>query len=104
MDGQRSESLEILTPRGEDPTTIDQTSYGSDGSIEHATGSFDAEGRYRDDLPDARATLTFVGDDRMRATWERRDSRGDWVAWMELEFTRVAPPHIEIRSKDDHSC
>ncbi|GAA4678300.1 hypothetical protein [Nocardioides nanhaiensis] len=103
MGGQRNEGLEIFTPRGEGSSTFDQTSYNSDGTVEHATGSFDAQGRYHNDLPDSRATLTFVGDDLMRASWERRDARGDWVPWMEVELTREAEPHIEIRSKDDHS-
>jgi len=39
----------------------------------------------------------------MRASWQRRDAGGDWTDWMQVEFTRVAAPHVEIRSKDDHT-
>lgn len=101
--GGRKEALEMFTPRQDGTSTFDQVSFDADGSVEHATGSFDDEGRYHNDLGDARAVLTFVGADSMTAIWEQRDLSGRWTPWMRTIFTRVATPHVEIRSKDDHA-
>ncbi len=101
MFGERSESIEFFTPRDGDGQSFDQTSYGADGTVERAVGSFDPDGRYHNDLPDVRATLTFTGTDTMRAHWESR-SDGAWTAWMVVVFTRIGPPDIVIRSRTDH--
>jgi hypothetical protein len=100
--GGRKESIEIFTPREGSPETFDQTSFDADGSVEHAVGSFDAEGRYHNDLDEVRAMLTFEGDDAARIRWEMRGADNAWADWMDVRLTRVAAPHIEIRSKDDH--
>ncbi|MDT9591735.1 hypothetical protein RDV89_01555 [Nocardioides zeae] len=97
--GERRETLEVLTPR--DATSIDQVAYEADGDVGRSEGWFDDEGRYRNDLPGARAVLTFTGADTMAAVWERRDADA-WVPWMRVRFTRVGSPHVEVRSKDDH--
>ena len=103
MLGGRKEAIEIFTPRDGSSDTFDQTSFDADGSIEHAVGSFDADGRYHNDLSEVRATLTFGGDDAMRARWEMRRPDGTWTDWMDVRLTRLADPHIEVRSKDDHT-
>ena len=101
--GARKESIEIFTPRHDSADTFDQTSFAADGSIERAVGSFDAEDRYHNDAGEVRATLTFEGDDAMRTVWEMRGEDGTWTDWMDVRFTREAAPHIEVRSKDDHT-
>jgi hypothetical protein len=103
ISGSRKEALEIFTPRDDSADTFDQTSFDADGSVERAVGSFDAEGRYHNDLDQVRATLTFEGDDAMRTLWETRREDGTWADWMDVRFIREAAPHIEIRSKDDHT-
>ena len=100
--GGRNESLEILTPRAGSATTCDQTSFAADGTVEHSTGTFDAQGQYHIDAGGARAVLAVDGPDSMSATWDRLDPDGTWVPWMQVAFDRVAPPHIEVRSKSDH--
>lgn len=101
--GGRKEAIEVFTPRDDPPDTFDQTSFDADGSIERSVGSFDADGRYRVDAGDARATLTFEGDDSMSTLWEMRREDGTWIDWMDVRFTREAAPHIEVRSKADHT-
>ena len=100
--GGRKEAMEFFTPRRGSKDTFDQASFDGDGTVARAVGSFDAEGRYHNDAGDMRAVLTFDGPDSMSATWERREPDGTWVSWMHVEFTRIAAPHIEIRSKTDH--
>lgn len=103
ISGERKESIEVFTPRDGSPDTFDQTSFDADGSVDRAVGSFDAEDRYHNDAGEVRATLTFDGDDAMRARWEMRGSDGLWTDWLDVRFTRLADPHIEVRSKDDHT-
>lgn len=101
--GARKESIEIFTPRDDSADTFDQTSFDADGSIERAVGSFDAEDRYHNDAGVVHAMLRFEGDDAMRTRWEMQGEDGTWTDWMDVRFTRVAVPHIEVRSKDDHT-
>lgn len=101
--GGRKEALEIFTPREVSATEFDQTSFNADGTVERAVGRFDSEGRYRNDGEGIRALVTFHGPDEMRARWEMRQPDGAWVDWMLVLFTRVGDPHIEVRSKDDHT-
>lgn len=101
--GGRKEAIEVFTPRQDLKNAFDQISFDADGTVERATGSFDDEGRYCNDLGDARAVLTFVGTDSMTSEWEKRLPDGTWTPWMRMIFTRVAAPHIEIRSTDDHA-
>lgn len=99
--GARKEAIEIFTPRA-DSTGFDQTSFDADGSVERGFGSFDAEGRYLNDAGEARAVLSFDGPAVLHATWTLRQPDGSWAEWMLVTFTRIAGPHIEIRSKGDH--
>lgn len=101
--GGRKEAIEIFTPRAGSSTEFDQTSFDGDGTVERAVGRFDAEGRYRNDGEEVRAMLTFEGHDEMRARWEMRQPDGRWTDWMLVIFTRLGDPHIEVRSKDDHT-
>ncbi len=101
--GERKEAMEFFTPREASTDAFDQTSFDADGTVEHAVGSFDEHGRYLNDAGDARAILTFDAPDSMRAVWETRQPGGGWSEWMHVTFTRVAGPHIEVRSKDDHT-
>ncbi|KAA9156405.1 hypothetical protein F6B41_01995 [Microbacterium lushaniae] len=95
--------MEFFTPREGSTDAFDQTSFDADGTVEHAVGSFDAHGRYLNDAGDARVILTFDAPDAMRAVWETRQPDDGWAEWMHVTFTRVADPHIEVRSKDDHT-
>lgn len=101
--GGRKEAMEFFTPRKGSADTFDQASFDGDGSVERAVGSFDSEGCYRNDSDHVRAVLTFNGSEAMHATWESRSSDGKWLEWMDVTFTRVADPHIEVRSKTDHT-
>jgi hypothetical protein len=101
--GERKEAIELFTPRDSSPAAFDQTSFDADGTVEHAVGSFDREGRYHNDLEDARAIVSFDGPDSMRALWEKRLPTGAWSTWMDVVFTRIGPPHIEIRSITNHA-
>ncbi len=101
--GGREEAIEFFTPRGGSTDTFDQISFDSDGSIEHAVGSFDADGRYHNVSDGMRAVLDFEAPDHMRAKWEQRLPDGIWVDWMLVTFERVTDPHIEVRSKGDHT-
>lgn len=101
--GERSESIEFFVPRTGDAQTFDQTSYAADGTVERAVGSFDSEGRYHNDLADARATLTFIGTATMQALWESRLD-GVWTDWMAVTFSRVGTPDIHVRSRTDHQA
>lgn len=101
--GGRNEAIELFTPREGSATEFDQTAFNADGTVEHAVGSFDDKGRYRNDGEGIRATLTFHSRDEMRAHWEMRQPDGTWIDWMLVAFTRVGDPHIEVRSKDDHT-
>lgn len=101
--GGRKEAIELFTLREGSSTEFDQTSFDGDGTVERAVGRFDADGRYRNDGEEVRAVLTFHGADEMRAHWEMRQPDGTWVDWMLVAFTRVGDPHIEVRSKDDHT-
>jgi hypothetical protein len=101
--GGRKEAIEVFTARDGSPDTFDQTIFDGDGSIERAVGSFDAQGRYLNDAGEVRSTLTFEGDDAMHARWEMRQADGAWTDWMDVRLTREADPHIEVRSKDDHT-
>jgi hypothetical protein len=98
MFGERIESIEFFVARDGEALTFDQTSYASDGTVERAVGSFDADGRYHNDLTDVRATVTWTDADTMRALWERK-SEGAWAEWMDVGFTRVGEPDIVIRSR-----
>lgn len=101
--GGRKEALEVFTPREGSSTEFDQTSFNADGTVERAVGRFDSEGRYRYEGEGIRATLSFEGDDQMRGRWEMRQPDGTWIDWMLVLFTRIGDPHIEVRSKDDHT-
>jgi hypothetical protein len=101
--GGRKEAMEFFTPRPGSRDTFDQVSFDADGTVEQAVGVVDADGRYRNDTDGARAVLTFDGPDSMSAKWERREPDGTWIDWMQVTFARIAAPHIEVRSKDDHS-
>ncbi len=101
--GGRNEALELFTPREGSSTAFDQASFNSDGTVEPAVGSFDDEGRHRNDGEGIRALVTFHGPEEMRAHWEMRQPDGTWIDWMLVALTRVADPHIEIRPKDDHT-
>lgn len=100
--GGRTESIEMFTPRADSTGFFDQTSFDADGTVERGVGSFDEEGRYVNDAGEARALLSFDGPDSMQATWKLRQPDGSWADWMHVTFTRIAPPHIEIRSKVNH--
>lgn len=104
MLGEHKEAIELFTPRNMSADTFDQTSFDSDGSVEHGVGSFDGEGRYHNDVDTARATVSFDGSHSMRALWEMKLPDGAWSRWLSVSFTRIGPPHIEIRSKTDHSA
>jgi hypothetical protein len=101
--GGRKEAMEFLTPRKGSPDTFDQTSFDADGTVERGVGHFDQEGRYHNNAAGARAVLTFHGHDLMTARWELQRADGTWADWMEVAFTRVGEPHIEVRSKVDHT-
>jgi hypothetical protein len=101
--GTRKEAMEFLTPRKGSPDTVDQVSFDADGAVEKSVGYFSTEGRYCNDTGAARAVLSFDGPEAMSAHWQRREPGGPWVEWMQVSFTRLAPPHIEVRSKADHS-
>ena len=101
--GARKEAIEFFTPRAGATGFFDQTSFDADGSVERGVGSFDNEGRYVNDAGEARAVLSFDSPEYMQATWKLCQPDGSWADWMHVTFTRIAPPHIEVRSKDDHS-
>lgn len=103
ISGGRKEAIEFFTPREASADTFDQVSFDADGTVEYGVGSFDAEGRYHNDLDEARATVSFDGPDSMHALWETRLPAGTWSKWMDVTFTRIGPPHIEVRSKTDHT-
>ena len=100
--GGRKEALEFFTPRAGSSNSFDQTSFDAAGTIERGVGSFDAEGRYHNDAEGARAVVTFHDGNSMSAHWELRQEDGNWVEWMDVSFTRIGEPHIEVRSKRDH--
>jgi hypothetical protein len=100
--GARSESIEFLSPQdGSD--VFPQTSFDASGAIERGTGRFDDDGRYLNDPGGARAVVTFPTSTSMSAKWELQKEDGLWVPWMDVRFTRLGDPHVEVRSKDDHS-
>ena len=101
--GERSESIELFTPREGSADTFDQTAFAADGHVEHAVGRFDAAGRYLNDAGEARAVLAFDAPAAMSATWELRQPDGTWGDWMTVRFARIGEPHIEVRSKTDHT-
>ncbi|RSZ63190.1 hypothetical protein EAH68_08400 [Corynebacterium hylobatis] len=101
--GARKESMEFLTPREGSVDTIDQVSFDAAGTVETSVGHFDMEGRYLIDAGGARAVLSFDGPDAMGAHWQYRAADGTWIDWMRVSFTRIAAPHIEVRSKPGHA-
>ncbi|CAN5315966.1 hypothetical protein BH09ACT10_BH09ACT10_22880 [soil metagenome] len=101
--GERQESLEIFTPRAGSDGRFDQVSFEADGSVTHAVGWFDSDGRYHNDADEARALLTIENPDLMTAEWTRLVD-GTWRPWMSVTLTRVGPPNIAIRSKTDHEA
>lgn len=104
MFGVRKEAIEFFTPREGSPDSFDQVSFDADGMLERGSGRFDEQGRYHNDVGQARAVLTIHGPESMTARWELQQSDGQWTPWMDMTFTRISDPHIEIRSKDDHTC
>lgn len=100
--GERTESIEIFTPRDDSVDTFDQTAFAADGHVEHAVGSFDAAGRYHNDAGEARAILAFDAPAAMSASWQLHQPEDNWSDWMTVRFTRIGEPHIEVRSKPDH--
>jgi hypothetical protein len=100
--GGRKEAMEFFTPRASSSDSFDQTSFDADGTIERGVGSFDAQGRYHNDADGARAVVTFHDRHSMSAHWELRQPDGSWAEWMDVSFTRIAEPHIEVQSKRDH--
>ncbi|MFD0555869.1 hypothetical protein FB566_1085 [Stackebrandtia endophytica] len=101
--GTRKEAMEFFTPREDSPDTFEQTSFDADGTVEWAVGAFDAEGRYHNVLEEARAVLSFDTSDSLSAKWQRRRPDGIWIDWMAVTFDRIAAPHIEVRTKSDHT-
>lgn len=101
--GSRTEAIEFFTPREGSADTFDQVSFDSTGQVDHAVGSFDTAGRYHNVAADARAVLTVEAPALMTAHWEMRRDDGTWTDWMDVEFTRIGEPRIEVRSKSDHT-
>ncbi|MFC4555284.1 hypothetical protein [Georgenia faecalis] len=101
--GGRTEAMEFLTPRAGSADTIDQASFDADGTVEHTVGTFGADGRYRIAGDGARATLTVDRPDAMHARWDSQAPDGRWRDWLDVAFARIGEPHIEVRSKTDHS-
>jgi len=101
--GGRKEAMEFFTPHESSTDSFDQTSFDAVGTIERGVGSFDAEGRYHNDSEGARAVVTFHDGNSMSAHWELRQPDGTWVDWMNVSFTRLGEPHIEVRSKREHT-